>query len=110
MVMMTARKQPAGELATFDRFKDKLLLGLVALAIAAMWFFVRANQAQVASFHADLAAVRAEIAELRGRLTADQNASTGQSARFGAQGEEALRRLDGIDKKMDLLIGPVPRH
>jgi len=108
--MMTARKPPAGELATFSQFRDKLLLGLVALAIAAMWFFVRANQNQVAAFHADLAAVRSEIAELRGRLTADQNASTGQSARFGAQGEEALRRLDGIDKKIDQLIGVPIRH
>jgi hypothetical protein len=94
---------PNGELATFARFKDKLTVGLVALAVAAMWFFVRTEQSQVDGFHADLAAVRSEIAEVRNRITADQNASSGQSARFGAQGEEALRRLDAIDKKIDKL-------
>ena len=102
---MTAHKARAGELSTFEAFKDKLLLALVGLAVAAMWFFVRSNQAELASFHADITAVRVEIMEVRNRLTADQNASSGQSARFGAQGEEALRRLDGIDKKIDLLVG-----
>jgi hypothetical protein len=99
--MMTARKPPSGDLSTFSAFKDKLTVGLVALAVAAMWFFVNANQKQVESFHADIASVRASIAEVRDRLNADQNASSGQAARFGAQGEEALRRLDGIDKKLD---------
>jgi hypothetical protein len=102
--MMTAsRRPPAGELSTFGAFKDKLLLALVALAVAAMWFFVHSNQVQLDTFHADIAGVRAEIAEVRSRLNADQNASSGQAARFGAQGEEALRRLDGIDKKLDAL-------
>jgi hypothetical protein len=106
---VTTARRPVrgnGELATFDRFKDKLLVSLVALAVAAMWFFVRTEQHQVESFHLDIAAVRAEIAEVRTRLNADQNASSGQAARFGAQGEEALRRLDGIDKKIDTLVEP----
>jgi DNA-binding transcriptional regulator YbjK len=112
--MMTVRRTPPaagnGELATFDRFKDKLLVSLVALAVAAMWFFVRTEQAQVDAFHSDLAAVRAEIAEVRTRITADQTASSGQAARFGAQGEEALRRLDGIDKKLETLVEPLQRR
>lgn len=99
-----------GDLATFARFKDKLLVGFVGLAVAAMGLFIRSNAAELASirvdFHNDLVEVRAEVAELRTRLTADQNASTGQFARFGAQGEEALRRLDRIDKKLDVIAGP----
>jgi hypothetical protein len=85
-----------GELATYRRFRDRLLLGLAAAVVAMMAYFVHQNQLQVDRLDAALA-------ELTKRLTADQNASTGQSSRFGAQGEEALRRLDGIDKKLDAM-------
>jgi hypothetical protein len=116
--MMTTRKAAVapngGELATLAKIKDRLILGLVAVAVALMSYFAHDNAKHFDDFKreqvAAIVAVRAEIAELRTRMTADQNASSGQSARFGAQGEEALRRLDGIDKKLDALVSPRRRE
>lgn len=106
---MTARRPVPGEgeLSTYQRFRDRLLLGLAAVVVMLMGFFVRQlaadNEAQRAAITMEISAVRGEIMEVRNRLTADQVASSGQTAAVAAQGAEALRRLDGIDKKLDAM-------
>lgn len=99
---MTRTKRPTaangngGELATYSRFRDRLLLAMGALAVTLMAYFAHQNQNQVD-------ALTSALSKLNERLTADQNVGAGQSARFGSQNEDVLRRLGEIEKKLDLL-------
>ena len=104
-----------GDISTFAKAKDKILLGLVALAVAAMWFLAArsqvnsdAVQAEIQALHTEITGVRAEVADTRAgvaelhgivatNLTSQQNGGGVSSGRE----DEAVRRLDAIDQKLD---------
>jgi hypothetical protein len=100
---MVSRKPAAnGDLATYSRFRDRLLLGLATAVVALMGYFVHESQKQVDT-------LTVALSNLSIRLTADQNASSGENGRIGQQGAETMRRLDNIEKKLDTLTA-APRR
>lgn len=104
-----------GDLSTYAKFRDRLLLWLVglvgALLIAGMSYFVHQSQLQTTQVRTDSQeqslALRKEIGELRDRLNAELSSHAAFQAAQTTLTAEVIRRLNLLDNKMDQILVPV---
>lgn len=106
--------ESGGDLASYSKFRDRLLLALAALAIGLMGYFVREAQTQAAEAKHDaqvqVEGLRTEIRELRDRLNGELNSTSAFRAEQVTAGAEIVRRLNVLDGKMDGLGAAVAKQ
>ena len=100
-----------GEISSFGKFRDRLLLWLAATlgsaVVAGMMFFVHASQLQTDQVRADAReqgeVLRRELGELRDRLNAELASHAAFTAGQTTQDAEVIRRLNQLETKVDLI-------
>lgn len=111
---ITAGNGNGGDLATFAKFRDRLLLWLAGvvgtLVVTGMGYFVHQSQLQTNQIRTDTQeqaqTLRKEIGELRDRLNAELSSHAAFQAAQTIQTSEVIRRLDLLDGKMDRVLVP----